>query len=252
MSSMKDILGGVGVLPPELPTIHTSRCEHLAAIIAARAISPRHCKVFNESLVYLFYGRPAYRSKQGTTGDGNHLCPICFVFRPRTVAISPRRVFPCDTGAVFEDRFDPHLHPTDLMDLELDATIQSAQKLVATLFDTNGKYFVGSVKDGMSFTSGTIADRFYGLLCHTGPAGFDDRKSAIEVQISQPASLINQLLFVVLPREYLEDMAIRNTILHEWNCDPVPYPTFHGASPTEYYSVVRNEIARRFNDSTRI
>jgi len=64
--------------------------------------------------------------------------------------------------------------------------------------------------------------------------------------------LENELLFVVLPGEFLEDKAIRDAIINKWNCDPVTYPTFRGSAPAEYYSVVRNIVTERFEKATRI
>jgi hypothetical protein len=57
---------------------------------------------------------------------------------------------------------------------------------------------------------------------------------------------------VVLPGEFLQDDNVRDAILNVWNCDPVTYPTFHGAAPAEYYAVVRQEIWKRFAEATRI
>src|SRR5262249_50314626 len=63
----------------ELPLIHTSRAENLSSLANSNSIEPGFCDVFHESLVYLFYGRPAYRSKKGTRfGEPNKLCPVCF------------------------------------------------------------------------------------------------------------------------------------------------------------------------------
>ena len=74
-----------------------------------------HYRVFHESLVYLFYGRLAYRSNRGSMeGEPIVLCPVCFVFKPRTVSQVVHRVYPCDTGAVAADRFHPEILASDL------------------------------------------------------------------------------------------------------------------------------------------
>ena len=85
-----------------------------------------------------------------------------------------------------------------------------------------------------------------------GPVDYDDRKSAIEVQVNQAIALRDQLLFVVLPNEFLEEAAIRDAIINVWNCDPVMYPTFKGDAPASYYSVVRQKVKDRFKEATRI
>jgi hypothetical protein len=237
----------------ELPLIHTSRCEHLAAIAATHTLEPRECTVFSESLTYLFYGRPAYRSRVGSQfGEPIALCPVCFVFKPRTVSRTLHRVFPCDTGAVASDRFAPEIPASDLAALELAPEIESARRAVSLFFEHNGAYFAGRVMAGRSFVGGSVAARFYDLLQRPGPADYDDRKSAIEVQVNQAVPLSGQLLFVVLPKEFLEEAPVRDAIINIWNCDPVTYPTFHGDAPAAYYAVVRQEVAKRFTEATRI
>jgi hypothetical protein len=83
-------------------------------------------------------------------------------------------------------------------------------------------------------------------LLRPGPFDYDDRKSAIEVQVAKTISLKDQLMFVVLPREFLEDTYVKEAIYKTWNCDAIDYPTFEGDKPRSYYSVVRNEVAKRF------
>lgn len=240
-------------MPDELPLIHTSRCEYLNSIVSKGTLEPRPCDVFKESLLYFFYGRPAYRSNKGTnSGEPIALCPVCFVFKPRTVSRSLSRLYPCDTGGVAHDIFKPEIIADDLNDLAMDPQIENARRMVGLLFDDNNHYFFGKVIAGKLFDAGTVEARFYSLLQRSGPAGYDDRKSAIEVQVNSAIALAEQLLFVVLPNEFLEEPHIRNAILNVWNCDPVPYPTFYGDAPASYYSVVRHEVTKRFREATRI
>ena len=77
--------------------------------------------------IYLFYGRPAYRSHRGSRGgEPIVLCPVCFVFKPRTVSQVVYRVYPCDTGAVAADRFTPEILAGDLPRGLLVSTYYSA------------------------------------------------------------------------------------------------------------------------------
>ena len=252
MKSINQLLTSHSSMAEELPLIHTSRCEFLKSIIITGSLEPRPCEVFKESLVYLFYGRPAYRSTKGTkNGEPIALCPICFVFKPRTVSQSVYRIYPCDSGAVAQDRLVPEITAADLGGLAVDPQIENARRLVSFLFVQNSDYFVGKVVSGKSFDTGTVEARFYSLLQRPGPADYDDRKSAIEVQVNHGVALAEQLLFVVLPKEFLEDSPIRDAIINVWNCDPITYPTFNGSAPAEYYSVVRQKVTERFQEATR-
>jgi hypothetical protein len=237
----------------ELPLVHTTLAENLDGLVRSHQLMPTPCPVFNESLVYLFYGRPAYRSRHGqTAGEDFALCPVCLVFKPNRVSANAVRVFPCDSGALHANRFRPHLSWGDVTALELEPRIESARRLISLFFQTNKAYFFGKAVSSLSLAPGTAPFRFHQLLLSNGPVGYDDRKSAIEVQIRDPVSLRDQLSFVVLPREFLDDSLIRDVILREWNCDPEPYNTIQGTSPSEYYALVRDLVANRFERSTRI
>ena len=253
MNSLRTILSAQKVMAEELPLVHTSRCEHLPGFVASHQIEPTYCASFKESLIYLFYGRPAYRSKKGQkSGESKELCPVCFVFKPRTVSKKICRVFPCDSGALSSDLFAPHLTPADMQELELEPHIESARRLVPLFFESNANYFVGKVRASLTLAGTSAAQRLHQLLLTFGPVNYDDRRSAIEVQVKEAISLRNQLLCVILPREFLDDTTIRRTILEEWNCDPVHYPTFFGDSPMEYYPVIRQELFKRFQEATRL
>jgi len=81
-------------------------------------------------LVYLFYGRPAYRSTKGTKGgEPIALCPVCFVFKPRSVSRSLYRIYPCDSGSVARNRLIPEIRAADLSGLAVDPQIENARRL---------------------------------------------------------------------------------------------------------------------------
>jgi hypothetical protein len=148
----------------ELPVIHTSRCERLSGIAASNSLTPFPCSLFKESLIYLFYGRPAYRSNHGSkAGEPIALCPVCFVFKPRTVSRHLKRTVICDSGAVLNDVFRPELTAADFPELELDPQIESARRAVSMLFEGNRDYFVGKVRSGRVFPIGSVEARFYAL-----------------------------------------------------------------------------------------
>jgi hypothetical protein len=253
MTTLRHLISRRRKMAEELPLVHTTLSENLPSLVSLHEIRPTPCPVFGENLVYFFYGRPAYRSSKGRQpGEDFALCPVCFVFKPQVVSRKVVRVFPCDTGALHGNRFQPHLSATDLPELELDPRIESARRLVSTFFQTNGRYFYGKTVTSIRLINGTAAFRFHQLLLASGPVGYDDRKSAVEVQVREPVSLRDQLSFVVLPGEYLDDPTIRRAILEDWNCDPEPYNTIQGTSPSEFYPIVRQLIATRFHRATRI
>ncbi len=161
-------------------------------------------------------------------------------------------MYPCDSGATYDNRFSPEINAADLNDLALDPRIESARKAVALLFETNSAYFVGSVAPSRPFVASSPEGRFYQLLKKNGPAGYDDRKSSIEIAVDKAIPLTEQLMFVVLPNEFIGDPVIHDVIINQWNCDPVGYSTYKGDDPATYYGVVRSEVEKRLRAATRI
>ena len=75
MTSFRTLVASHAGLAEELPLIHTSRCEFLSSIATTHVLEPQPCAIFHESLVYLFYGRPAYRSHRGIE-EASHTCCV--------------------------------------------------------------------------------------------------------------------------------------------------------------------------------
>lgn len=230
----------------ELPLVHTSRSEHLLSVASTHTLNTRPCSVYGESLLYMFYGRPAYRSNAGRDpGSPTTLCPACFVFKPNTCAQHIKRILVCDSGGVVDNFFKPELSKSDLVDLELAPHINSARKTAHLFFNSNRQYFFGNAINGRIFNAGSIEHRFYQLLCRQGVTLFDDRRSTIEIQLDRLVLLHNKLLCIILPREFLDKNIIRNAIMYQWRCDALPYDTHSATSPSEYYSVIRH-IAQEY------
>ncbi|HEY0073083.1 MAG TPA: hypothetical protein VGB77_03200 [Abditibacteriaceae bacterium] len=144
-----------------------------------------------------------------------------------------------------EGRFAPFLTEADIKDITLDPTIESAQRLIPLYFESNGKYFDGKVVSGLAVPAGGTAEKWHKLLLKRGAAKYDDRKSAIEVQIQDAIVLADQLHYVILPREFLEEEHIVNAIRYEWRCDAIPYNTIDGAPPADGYPILRTKLQER-------
>src|SRR3954452_19547101 len=113
MTTLRAIVTAETAAAEELPLVHTTRCEILPYIVASHELrSVNLCDVFNEHLIYFFYGRPAYRHALGSDPSGNlDLCPVCFVFKPHTIGGAVKRVFACDSGGIQNGYFVNHLFP---------------------------------------------------------------------------------------------------------------------------------------------
>jgi hypothetical protein len=256
MLSLRQIVAAQAATAEELPLVHTTRCEILPYIVTTHELrSVKECDVFHEHLLYFFYGRPAYRHALGGEPTGNlELCPVCFVFKPYTIGSSAKRVFACDSGGVHNGYFKDHLHPPDRDEMQLETTLDSARKLVPLLFGDNSHYFLGKAQAVLPavFAPGTPAARFHALLTDTGKLAGDDRRSAIEVQMDSPVALDHHLLYVVLPKDKLNEAGTREAILQTWQADPIGYDVYMGRQPHEYRTSVCEILKRRFEEGGRL
>jgi hypothetical protein len=230
-------------LPDELPLVHTSRCELASSIIATPELQPRQCDIYDEDLLYLFYGRPAYRIKDRGFHDIGY-CPICFILKLNRSSLGLKRVMPIDSGGVAEGRFSPHIEPWHRDLLELDTSVDGAQKLVDVLYKDNRSYLYGACQPLDQFVDApnVLVTQYVKMLHDAEVSKADDRRSVVEFQATTTVSLKDDLQAVVLPEALLDQFDLRRTILNEWNALPITYPTFEATSPSDYTPVIRDRV----------
>lgn len=240
-------------LPTELPFVHSSRCEFLKTIEQDGNLKPRLCNVFDEVLLYLFYGRPAYKTKPMQTFNIGY-CPICFVIKPSASSVRIVRAYGLDSGGTKQNRFTPHVAPTDLDELSLGSNIDSYRSHVQTIYGSNKKYIRGNSIDPAMFrlATGSIVKRYLQLLKDPNITLADDRRSAIEVQTDSSIDLQTDLEAVVLPDEFLDEDATLETIVNTWNAQPIGYPACEGNCPSGYAYVIRDRIYQYYEQKALI
>jgi hypothetical protein len=231
---------------PELPLVHSTLVEYFRLVAQAGKLQPRDCPVFGEPLIYLFYGRPAYRSTRGAMPDTTiQCCPVCFIFKPTFLKVHPARIYPFDTGAAKGGRFEPLITPADTDDFKMHPALKSVQRFTHAFFETNGDYFLGRPREGLTIPADEEAARkYYSFVSHEGPEHYDDRRSAVEFQYDKPISLRGMLWAVALPTSFLQQEGIRRTIVSEWGAFPLTYSFVRGSLPNEYATAIRTNYER--------
>lgn len=261
-------LGGLGLprrsLPGVLPLVHTTNCERFAQIVAAppsaHALKAVLCNVFGVALVYLFYGRPAYRPPGGwQPNTAVELCPVCLVFKPspafargwfarlfkRRSTAQLEDVYSFDTGAAHLGMFPGIPNPVpNFAGYGVGTVLDGARQVVWGFFETNRQYFLGEPRTQPAPAHPEAAG-YHALITGVGPAAYDDRRSAIEVRVSEPLPLRKNLLAVVLPAVMLERPEVRRAV-RVWGCRVVTYPTVRGSEPRAYAHVVRDLVYRLY------
>ena len=239
---------------PELPLVHTTEFYKLPDIRETNELSPTKDEEFKEAVLYFFYGRPAYRDpKKNTPEPTGDSCPICFVFRPRTISTRIKRIYPFDTGASKNGFYEPHLsRSAPLNTYSVPAIIESARRIISGFFDTNENYLRNKPLKNLKFgNTEQDVETYYKLITQDDLNGSDDRVSAIEIQIDCAADLsAGELMAVVFPTFLFEDSGFRETLLHVWKAQPLTYDADRGMRPTEHHGTVR-QLIRKFYEQWR-
>src|SRR6516165_6378384 len=127
-----------------LPAVHTTRAYSFDEMLGDDSLEPSDCPVFKEKLTYLFYGRPAYRAKDGNNARLQFEWPIIFIFDPTNIGLL-LRVFPFDTGAfdirLYKQFFDER---SQLNDFSVEPSLDSIKKIVGAFYQDHGEYYSGN------------------------------------------------------------------------------------------------------------
>lgn len=235
MLSFRDQIAALPDGPDALPLTHIADVEGFFRAVTDGKITQRTlCQVFNENLVYTFYGRPSYRLNAG--GDeafnSQSYAPVCFILDQD--ATPPKRVFPFDSGGF--SFYAQHLHRDhNLQTYEMDPSISNAQKLVGKFYGSNQAYLDMFPIQGLTFSPlETTLSNYYGLIASQAQ-GSDERHSSVEIQFDAPFDLMGKILAVVLPSAIADDATIQKS-LASWNAIPLPYKIRGRFRPIEFVS----------------
>lgn len=226
-----------------LPLLHTTNAFSFKSIYESDGIQSEECKVFNEPLTYLFYGRPAYRTATGQIGFAAKFSwPVVFVFHPEKLP-KPKRVFPFDTGAfakgLYSEFFDRR---QKLAAFDVGSDIEMAARCVAAFYRNNHEYFINkSTKNPEIEEEDFYVNGVDSLLRSNqiwngaiqNPR--DERATSIEVQLEQGIDLETcppQAL--ILPQSYVKVKSVQERI-EAWNCRDVHYYETHNMQNYEFW-----------------
>lgn len=178
-----------------LPCYHTMRDTEFSDISFCDQgyIKPTKCDVFNEDLIYLFYGRPAFR------WDTPH-SPIVFVFKT-DARFQPVRIFPFDSGA-----YDNKLYGEEfcskykLTDYQLNICEEEIPSFIRRVWETNVNYYDGRKPDEAVYEENDIAERYQRFVYSREYGYADTRAFTLELQIGNPINMKECIQFAYVSR----------------------------------------------------
>lgn len=203
------------------------------------------CPVYDQDLVYLFYGRPAFKPLPGVPPSGidEHL-PMCLIIDPALLG-NAIRILPFDSGGYA--RYAPHIGPLlDRPDFELGPGKQVPMRLVSAFFETNYNYYRQVPRaDPEAIPISYRAARAYARLARdVALADDDDRRSTIEIQINRSVPLATALKAVVGPPTVLSDPNVNAALEGMPNVMRISYETYGRQQPSAYMALLYDHVRR--------
>lgn len=248
-SDFRKLIMDQAPLEDELPCIHTTDGLGFRSIIREGHISTDQCPVFNEPLLYLFYGRPSYRVNSQILATAiRAYAPVCFILKPGIIT-SPHRVFPFDSGAFHNDLFRDSMHrKMQRDDFALEPDPASPQRLIRLFFGDNDRYYRNQPIAELQLPPLAFeASSYHALINDRQENSYDERISSVELQIAEELPLGGAVEAVVLPDAFIVPEVIAS--LDAISAKAIPYSFIDRLRPESYassiYTVVRDYYLRR-------
>jgi len=184
---------------------HRTDAFALRDIIRNGCVVPRMCNVFNEPLIYLFYGRPAYRAQESQQLRLSSRAPVIVIFN-NGIEATGSRLFPFDSGA-FDSRYEPwRHHDMKLSEFHMPCGMNAAEKHVSEFFGSRSKYLaMAPVRPSRSYAGEFEVEAITEILNDHSAEPADDRRLAIELQLGHELKLTNKdVAAIVIPESISE------------------------------------------------
>lgn len=233
-----------------LPYFHSCSGKAFRSILSSGKIERRMCDVFDEELVYFFYGKPAYRMQnRGTNTRDASRFPVCFVISDLEDS-SIRRVFPFDTGAmacgVYECVCGDEKNP---LSFEIGSDRRAISLLVGFMYSSDPNYFYARPEkammdiDSLSFE----LQQIYAIIVQFGESTWDARAHSIEIQHDQDIDLVHAPIeAIILPDSFLNNPGVADFIYNN-NITAVDY-SIHQSNPSSATDILFEAAKRYLSD----
>ena len=205
---MEVILKKSDTTPRLMPLFHVCTSYAFRSIFNDLKLDTKPCKVFNESLLYFFYGKPAYRVRETNVRDSS-MFPVCWGIDANSIK-NIVRVFPFDSGAFEEILSKKIADHFELDNFKLYNNLEAVQRFISFFYKTNDNYFFGRP----SLNDASIPPQAYELqsllsLADDRGNSADDRANTIEIQINEPIEIESiDIKILGIPAPLLNDPAV--------------------------------------------
>jgi hypothetical protein len=201
---------------------------------------PHECEVFHEPLIYLFYGRPAFRIAEDNIAMG-HSAPVVLVFESDLVNYA-LRMYPFDSGAFAAKRYANVMHKRmTLENFSLPVSLDAARKMVSVFFGSNIRYLRTAPRRPASRFNGEFEVKaLVDLFSPAGRLEADDRRQAVELQVPTQIDFPGtSLAAIVYPDEFDEaEWFMPFAAALPRDVKRIPYPIYEDKVAKEYQTTL--------------
>lgn len=241
--TLSEFLLATAPTPRALSLIHCTTVGAGLGVLAAGTLNPTPCPVYGADLLYLFYGRPAYKPASGVGASGIlDLAPICLMLDPQLLDAAIRAV-PFDSGgfARYEALIGPHLARPDF---ELGGDATYAPRLVRAFYESNRNYYdqVPTTREADLPVSRRAARAVARLIADPAIRNVDDRCGTIELQYSAAIPLAHALQAIVAPSAMLDDTEVQEALALCPAAIPIPYKTYGRFDPLSFANTIYERV----------
>lgn len=229
---------------PALPFFHTCEAIYLQSILDSGELQPRYCGVYGEELLYLFYGKPAYKSADPANSRFNYMMPVIFVVNNEAVKTIKRAVA-FDSGA-FNHYTDHYLHKSmKKEEFYLTPEKGTLNKMIDYFFSGNDGHFEGIAKKNLDYDPVHFQlEGYHSILNSDHKTDVDDRKATIEIQVDYSIALNNKNIeAIILPKHLAESPTIKKYITDTVAIPTVPIKNY-GVAARNYYVYILEEVRK--------
>jgi hypothetical protein len=204
---------------------HTTDAFRLKGAIASGKLILSKCQVFNEDLLYFFYGRPAFRRAEDDQLRLSARAPVVMVFHADLV-VHGRRLYPFDSGAFHAKRYQKWMHEgMCLSDFELEAEAAAPRRHVSAFFGNSRNYLrLRARRPQVPFAGEFEVESLVALLEDPESVSADDRRLALEMQLAEEVPFdASSVCAILAPDELLEAPWLNDFLALNTSIEVVPY-----------------------------
>lgn len=235
-----------------LPLVHSTSAFSFYDICEGDELIAEHCEHFEKEIIYLFYGRPSYRTQNSVNSWVGFNHPFVFIFDPKLIS-DIQAVYPFDTGAFFGNFYSRFFDKkSKIGDFELPAALDSAKKLVATYYDNQNQYMLGHSDGNLNIPLSEFEARGVHELARLPPYlthdKMDERSSSVEIHADGPLSLPEAVRAMVVPQCHMVQPEVINA-LERWDVEIIkPYEIFEYHSPGEWIGQIYQLVTQVYRE----